>query len=175
MAQRKIPTVGAAHPDAGDGQGGVSAICQRDGRNRAAGIDLLVPEAQSRRTQGSAGACAVVPASLKATACGRLAAETGVTSPPHVTHTASTTPMGARRSINSCQSWVSFTSHSFSCYYAFPCCYSRYYKSHFIEHYTLLAMQPLHTFPSVFAVLFLAGVRKDFLFTPFVSLVRTYQ
>jgi hypothetical protein len=49
-----------------------------------------------------------------------VSAETGATNPPHITHTASTAPLSARRSINCCQNWVSFMSYSFRrCRY--PC------------------------------------------------------
>ena len=47
----EITAVGAAQPDAVDGQGGVAAIGQRDGLRRTGGVDLVVPEAQTRWTQ----------------------------------------------------------------------------------------------------------------------------
>ena len=47
----EITAVGAAQPDAVDGQGGVATIGQRDGLRRAGGVDLVVPEAQTRWTQ----------------------------------------------------------------------------------------------------------------------------
>ena len=34
-----------------DGQGGVATILQRDGLRRTGGVDLVVPEAQTRWTQ----------------------------------------------------------------------------------------------------------------------------
>src|SRR5260370_152508 len=42
-----------------------------------------------------------------------VSAETGATNPPHIMHAASIAPLSARRSINCCQNWVSFTSYSF--------------------------------------------------------------
>ena len=47
----EITAVGAAQSDAVDGQGGVATIGQRDGPRRAGGVDLVVPEAQTRWTQ----------------------------------------------------------------------------------------------------------------------------
>ena len=47
----EVTAVRAAQPDAVDGQGGVATIGQRDGMRRAGGVDLVVPEAQTRWTQ----------------------------------------------------------------------------------------------------------------------------
>jgi len=47
----EITAVGAAQPDAFDGQGGVATILQRDSLRRTGGVDLVVPEAQARWTQ----------------------------------------------------------------------------------------------------------------------------
>jgi len=47
----EITAVGATQPDAFDGQGGVATIGQRDGLRRTGGVDLVVPEAQTRWTQ----------------------------------------------------------------------------------------------------------------------------
>jgi hypothetical protein len=47
----EITAVGATQPDAFDGQGGVATILQRDGLRRTGGVDLVVPEAQTRGTQ----------------------------------------------------------------------------------------------------------------------------
>ena len=47
----EITTVGAAQPDAVDGQVGVAGIGQRDGLHRTGGVDLLVPEVQTPWTQ----------------------------------------------------------------------------------------------------------------------------
>ena len=51
MLLMEITAVGAAQPDAFDAQGGVAAIFQRDGLRRTGGVDLVVPEAQTRWTQ----------------------------------------------------------------------------------------------------------------------------
>ena len=51
MLLMEITAVGAAQSDAVDGQGGVATIGQRDGLRRAGGVDLVVPEAQTRWTQ----------------------------------------------------------------------------------------------------------------------------
>jgi len=47
----KITALVAAQHDAADGQGGVAGIGQYDGSRRTGGVDLLVPEAQTRWTQ----------------------------------------------------------------------------------------------------------------------------
>jgi hypothetical protein len=47
----EITAVGATQPDAFDGQGSVATILQRDGLRRTGGVDLVVPEAQTRWTQ----------------------------------------------------------------------------------------------------------------------------
>ncbi len=68
----EITAVWAAQSDAFDGQGGVATIGQRDGMRRAGGVDLVVPEAQTRWTQDHCWCRRVCGA--KAAQCYRLRA-----------------------------------------------------------------------------------------------------